>query len=219
MAIEIIGAAVVAGLAGAPHCIGMCGGFATAAAAKRMEGLAWHLGKLSTYGILGAVAGKTAQLGLHPGWPMSVVSGVLLVWFALRLAGVGPAFHLRIPGLDRLGIQLARSRGFLSRYAFGMVTGLLPCGLVYAALALAVSAGNATSGALTMMAFGVGTLPALLLAANGLRRLAGASVWTRRGVAAVVLVTGLISLNLRWPVEGQDKPACHTVSATQSPTE
>ena len=221
MAVEILGAAIVAGLAGAPHCIGMCGGFATASAAWRAEGLAWHAGKLSTYGILGALAGGTARLGLAPGWPMGLVSGLLLVWFALRLAGTGPAFHLRIPGLERLGIRLARSGGILARYAFGMVTGLLPCGLVYAALALAVSAGGPIEGALAMLAFGLGTIPALLLAASGLQRLAGASVWTRRLVAAVVLATGLGALTMRWPVAGQTKPACHgtTIESTAFPTE
>ncbi len=204
----LIGAGLVAGLVGAPHCVGMCGGFATAAATRPWEGAAWHLGKLATYATLGALAGSLGGAGLGLGWPMGLVSALLLVWFAARLAGVTPAFSYRLPWLERLGARLYRAGGLLGRLAFGAVSGLLPCGLVYAALSLAVGAGSPVAGALVMAAFGLGTVPALALAAGALRRLTGARPWVRRGVALGVLVAGLASLAMRWPKSTPEPQAC-----------
>ncbi len=72
-----------------------------------------------------------------------------------------------------------------------MATGLLPCGLVYATLGIAVASGDALTGAAAMAAFGLGTLPALATFGLGVRRLAGERPWTRRVLATVVLVAGL----------------------------
>lgn len=204
----LIGAGLVAGLMGAPHCVGMCGGFASAASGGRWGAPAWHLGKLLTYCSLGTLAGSVGKAGLGIGWPMAVVSGLLLVWFAARLAGVGPTPHLRIPALERMGARLYRSGGLLARFGFGVVSGLLPCGLVYASLALAVGAGSGAAGGLTMLAFGIGTVPALAFAAGSLRRLTSARPWVRRTVAAGVLVAGLFSLAMRWP-SADGTPTCH----------
>ena len=208
MELGLISAGLVAGLVGAPHCVGMCGGFASAAAARPWEGAAWHLGKLGTYAVMGALVGSLGGAGMSLGWPMGLVSALLLVWFAARLAGLVPAFSFRLPWLERAGARLYRAGGVLGRFAFGAVSGLLPCGLVYASLSLAVGAGSPTGGALVMAAFGLGTVPALALAAGALRRLTGARPWVRRGVAFGVLVAGLASLAMRWPKAAPEPQAC-----------
>ena len=191
------GGALLAGVVGSPHCVGMCGGFAVATGTTVRGGVAWSAGRISTYAVLGAIAGSVGALVPGPGWVGTALAAALLVWFALRLAGVGAAVTPSLPWFTRAAGHLLRRRSSLGRFAFGAVNGLLPCGLVYAALALPISVADPLAGALVMAAFGLGTLPALALAVAGLRRLTSASLGARRVVALVVLVTGLGSLALR----------------------
>ncbi len=214
-----------AGLMGAPHCVGMCGGFVAAAGRGRAGGAwLWHAGRALTYAALGTAAGAmgAAGAGLGSGaagggvWAARAVLLIglaMLVWFAARLAGFERAgVHWRLPALERAGAWLARGRTWPMRLGFGVLVGLMPCGLIYAALALAVTAGGPVAGGLSMLAFGIATLPALEGAARGLRLLAARSVWVRRGVAAGVLAMGLASTAARWPAGEQAAgaaPSCH----------
>lgn len=179
--------ALVAGLLGSPHCVGMCGGFAGAAGAP------WQAGRLAAYLALGAFAGAIVP---DATWS-APLAGALLVWFAARLAGIAPALPLRLPGITRAGIWLARRRGLSGRFLLGTVSGLLPCGLLWSGLALAVAAGGSLGGALVMAAFWAGTVPALATASGALRRLGRSGPWTRRIVAAGVLAAGLWSISAR----------------------
>jgi sulfite exporter TauE/SafE len=193
----LVGAGL-AGLVGSPHCIGMCGGFAASAGAQRGGALAWTAGRLGTYAALGAAAGGLGGAVPGPAWLGEALSVVFLAWFAAGLAGLSP--HLALPApaaLQRAGARLIGRTDVLGRVAFGAVNGLLPCGLVYAALAFPVAAGSPAAGALSMVAFGLGTAPALALAALGLRRLTARSLGARRALALGVLVMGLGSLALR----------------------
>jgi sulfite exporter TauE/SafE len=202
-----LGGALLAGLVGSPHCVGMCGGFAVAASARGKAGaLAWSLGRLTTYATLGALAGAAGQALPGPTWVGTAVAAAFLVWFAAKLAGVGADVSLPIPGLAKAGRALAGRADLPGRFAFGAVNGLLPCGLVYAALAFPVASGSALYGALAMVAFGLGTTPALAFAATGLRRLTAHSLGARRALAAGVLVLGLGSLFLRVPAPAAPEP-------------
>ena len=212
--------AAAAGLMGAPHCVGMCGGFAAATARTTAEGLAWQLGRISTYAVLGALAGALGDRLPGPGWLPSALAALFLVLFAAQLAGLLRLPEGKLPGLARLGGRLLRRGGIPSRYAFGLVTGLLPCGLVYAALGLALGAGTAGMGALTMAAFGAGTLPALALASAGVRRLMDRLPHGRRLMAGAVLVTGLVALVQRTPAPDAAPdalPPCHQHAAAEAP--
>lgn len=204
--------ALLAALAGAPHCAGMCGGFGLACARRPQDLLAWTAGRVGTYAALGALAGGLGGSLPGPGWVASLVSAGLLVWFAGRLADLIPALPTPASPLTGLGARLLRSPGLGARFGFGVVNGLLPCGLVYAALALPVSSGSAASGALVMAVFGLGTAPGLALGAWGLGALARRLPWGRRALAALVLVSGLYALNARRPVEPDSPPACHTAA-------
>ncbi len=196
---------LLAGGMGSPHCIGMCGGFAASAAGSR-EALAWQLGRLTTYTALGAFAGVLGGIGGGPA--TAAIATILLCWFAARLAGIAPALPIRTPWLTRAGAQFARRSGVGARYVFGVLTGLLPCGLVWSALAMAVAAGGGATGAAAMAAFWLGTVPALLAATAGLRRLGSARPWTRRALAVGVLVAGLWSISVRMNAD-RERPACH----------
>ena len=151
-----ISAAALAGLVGSPHCLGMCGSFALACGGRVAHTAAWHAGRILTYAGLGVLAGLVGHSVPGPTWVATAVSATLVVWFAAGLAGLVPEPALRIPGLTRLATRAA-SRGDLgSRFLFGMATGLLPCGLVYATLGIAVASGDPLTGGLAMAAFGPG---------------------------------------------------------------
>jgi len=186
-----ITAAALAGLVGSPHCIGMCGSFALACGGRVSHTAAWHAGKILTYAFLGVLAGLVGHLVPGPLWVATILSAALVIWFAAGLAGLVPEPALKIPGLTRLATRAATRGDLGSRFLFGMATGLLPCGLIYATLGIAVASGRAVTGALAMTAFGLGTLPLLAAFGLGVRRLAGERPWTRKILAAVVLVAGL----------------------------
>lgn len=187
----------MAGLVGSPHCVGMCGGFAIACGTKGAKVLPWHIGRLCTYGVLGAVAGALGSAIPGPRGIGAVISAALVIWFAAALAGVVPEPRVTIPGLSRLAAGLANRNSGLARFGFGLANGLLPCGLVYAALSIPVATGNPLYGAVTMMVFGAGTVPALTLLVVGARRLVLRSLGARRALAAGVLIAGLWSVATR----------------------
>lgn len=210
MLLETLGAAALAGLVGSPHCAGMCGGFA-AACGQRRGGLAlWHAGRLTTYASLGALAGAFGWILPGPGWLPAAASALLLVWFAGALAGVLPEPSPRLGWLGSVGGRLLAEPGLAARFGFGMLNGLLPCGMVYAALSLPLALARPLAGAAVMLAFGAGTLPALTLLPGLLRRAALRGRWQRRAVGALVLAAGLLAVAMRAPARAADPaPAAH----------
>ncbi len=154
--IPAITAAFVAGLIGSPHCIGMCGSFALACGGRVSQTAAWHGGKTLTYASLGALAGLLGDAVPGPSWIATVLSAALVVWFAAGLAGLTPEPTLRIPGLTRLATRAAMRGDLGSRFVFGMATGLLPCGLVYATLGISVASGTPWSAPRPWRSFGAG---------------------------------------------------------------
>jgi len=211
--------AAVAAAAGAPHCVGMCGALACAAGDRTADQAAYHSGRIAMYATLGAVAGAAGAIVPGPTWVPSTIAAFLLVGFALALAGLLPEPRFAVPGLAWAGARLARQTGVPSRLAFGAVNGLLPCGLVYAALAIPVAAADPVVGAAAMAVFGLGTVPALAIATLGLRRVLARSLAARRTLAAMLLVTGLGSLAYREGVflpsdaVASDVPHCHQEAA------
>ncbi len=195
--ILLLGAALTAGLVGTPHCLGMCGPFVMACGTKGSDTVMWHAGRLATYSLLGAVAGALGAVVPGPSWVAPTLSIVLLFWFAGALAGVVPSPVVVVPGLRQMAGSVAGKGGRWQRFAFGMVNGLLPCGLVYAALSIPVSAGSAAWGAATMFAFGLGTVPGLTALVMGFRRFVHAKPRLRRVIAGVILFAGLFAVAMR----------------------
>jgi sulfite exporter TauE/SafE len=186
----VYGSLLLAGLAGSLHCIGMCGpilvafsqAFADVAQPRvgrfplRHDFVSYHAGRVWTYGLLGLIAGLAGQ-GLRGStllvaWQRgtSVAFAVAVVLSGLVLSGIVPAPKLDTVlgacGLGRLRgrswfATLVRTPGVTARLLLGALMGLLPCGLVYAALVLAATLPTPAHSALGMLVFGVGTLPAL----------------------------------------------------------
>jgi sulfite exporter TauE/SafE len=173
----------------------MCGGFAVLCGRRIPDTAIWHVGRMTLAGAFGSMIPG-------PSWVAALISIGLLVWFAAALAGFVPEPKVVIPGLRTLGSVMAGGPGLATRYAFGVVNGLLPCGLVYAALSLPVATTHPGWGALAMVAFGFGTVPVLSAIALGVQRIVARDLRVRRVVAAGVLIAGLWSVGLRQGVLG-----------------
>lgn len=201
--------ALVAGLLGSSHCIGMCGGFALSlgvgaggwrAAAARQS--VYSLGRLFCYAFLGAVAATLGArlVGATPTWVnasawLSVAAGGLLLYLGAEAAGLIPRKGKRAstPPCLASGLYGALLRGPTSLHAFaaGVFTGFLPCGLLYAMLSLAAASASPLQGAAIMAVFAAGTAPAMIaIGLGGQLFTTGARRWLFAAAAWSVLLAG-----------------------------
>ena len=202
---------VVSGMLGSAHCLGMCGPFALAIGGgaptwgvNLRRQLVYSAGRIFTYAVLGVAA---AYVGLEAsrslvGWGnaaavLSILAGVVLGVQRLWSAGVLPKRGVGAGACPGAGMfrSLLAGKGSIDVFLAGLFTGLLPCGLLYGMLALAASTRDLPRGLVTMVAFGAGTVPAMVLAGVGGSLL---GVATRRRINALaawcLVLTGLISI-------------------------
>jgi len=207
----------VSGVLGSAHCIGMCGAISatmnlgtTGVKSALNRQMLWSLGRTFTYAFLGMVAGfaggrlsksefltsQTSVVSIQAGF--AILAGLLLVfqgmlaagWLTRKIKGSGTGcltasiFGKFLRGGSRTGVFVA-----------GILTGFLPCGLVYSFLALAAASASVWKGPLLMLAFGLGTVPVMLVTGAGLTM---ASLQLRQRlmkVAAIcVIVTGVLTV-------------------------
>jgi sulfite exporter TauE/SafE len=201
------------GLLGGIHCMGMCGGIVSALSMGGGSRFSLHLayssGRIVSYALAGAIAGAlgSMSLALSDQLPVRialyVLANLMLVALGFYLIGLTRALAFT----EQLGQPLWRYLQPLSRrylpartvaqaFPLGLLWGWLPCGLVYSALITALSSGSAASGAGLMLAFGVGTLPNLLLAGLLAVRLRvyASNPWVRRVAGLLVLGFGVWGL-------------------------
>lgn len=211
-------AAIALGFLGSFHCLGMCGPIALALPVhrfgplkKQLAVLVYQLGRLITYATLGALFGGLGQVFFPAAFQqgLSIVLGAMLL-LALLLSRASwriPAFPGYYKFIAAVKSQLSglfhRDR-FRFLFLTGLLNGLLPCGLVYMAMAGAVASGSVVRGAFFMLAFGLGTVPAMQAVAM-LGQFLGQRQRTqlRRAVPVMVAVMGLLlilrGLNLGIP--------------------
>jgi len=209
-------AALLVGLLGGGHCVGMCGGIVAAVTVTLPKQqpklgylLAYNLGRISSYTVAGVLAGAVgaSSFFLQQVLPVEKIlyamASLMLIVLGLYLAGI---WH-GVTKLEWLGSLLWQrlqplSRRFLpvqslsQAFALGTLWGWLPCGLVYSVLVAALATGSPARGGLLMLAFGLGTLPALLamgMAAVRLKTLLQ-NFWVRRVSGLAVLGFGLLGL-------------------------
>ncbi|WP_447957216.1 sulfite exporter TauE/SafE family protein [Vreelandella sp. EE7] len=206
-----LAAALVFGLLGGAHCIGMCGGIMSALAfavppsmrsPARMTGLllGYNLGRVSSYMLAGALAaglGTLVSLAPAARLTLQVFAAVMLILMALYIAN----WWKGLLALEALGRRLWRHIEPMGRrlmpvvhlpqaFALGALWGWLPCGLVYSMLAWSMASASPAQGALLMGAFGLGTLPALLATGFAARTLAGLIRHPATRVVAALLIIG-----------------------------
>ncbi|MEQ9406336.1 MAG: sulfite exporter TauE/SafE family protein [Fuerstiella sp.] len=206
----------VSGVLGSAHCLGMCGAISatmnigtTGLRSALGRQLLWSLGRIFTYGFLGMLAGfagarltrsefatsQTQVVWLQAGF--AILAGVLLVvqgmlavgWLRRRVSGSGgcvtaSVFRRFLQGGSALGVFIA-----------GLLTGFLPCGLVYSFLALAAASTSVWKGPVLMIVFGLGTVPVMLVTGVGLT-MASLNMRARlmKLAAFCVLLTGILTL-------------------------
>ncbi len=216
----------IVGLTGSLHCLGMCGPIVIAWSLRYrtascpgsggegvslfsgafLHHLAFHAGRITTYGLLGAVvAGIFSSLELHK-FSMqyragfAVASGMALIGLGLIVSGTLPLppFVTRLlspqaPVFGKRLAELANSRSPGSKIGLGLLVGLLPCGLTWAMLVAAAGTLSPARGFVTMVSFGLGTIPALLAAGMSVSL---ASARTRlfgeRAAAVFIIIMGVL---------------------------
>ncbi len=200
--------ALVIGLVGSIHCIGMCGPIAVALPlgrkgiiSKASGAMVYNLGRSITYGALGAIFGLLGR-GIHLAgfqqWASILIGMVMIITvvFPFLFKGINinsqwnSLFTGRLAGYFR---NLFSNHSISSLFTIGLLNGLLPCGLVYVAVAGALNTNDALMGVLFMVVFGLGTLPVMMgvsLAGNfisiGLRRK------INKIIPAFIIILGLL---------------------------
>ncbi len=183
---DFIGALMI-GLVGSAHCVGMCGGIASLLSmgvsptkASPLTPLFYNCGRLSSYALIGmivggAISGLTELSGLTQSlaW-LRLVAAMFMILVALYIARWWQGLLV----IEKLGQHVWKfispsGKRFLPLESpihalpFGFIWGWLPCGLVYSALTWSAVSGSAINGGLIMLAFGIGTLPSMLAVSYG----------------------------------------------------
>jgi uncharacterized protein len=219
-----LSAALVAGVAGSAHCFAMCGSLAGAFGMRaRASGgsgaaLSYQVGRLSGYSVAGAICGllgatlqAVLDLARIGSW-LRIASGVLLLLIALRMLSpwnplhwletLGAKFWRRLQPLTR---KTGTLKGRTQAVALGFLWGWLPCGLVYSMLLFAALSGDALRGGALLLAFGIGTLPAMLastMLASHMQRLLR-NRWPRFASGSLMLALGLWMIWISLPMAEQ----------------
>ncbi len=217
--------AFLTGLLGGTHCVGMCGGIVAAMSFQggsaqsgagqivKRQPFGFHLGysagRIASYATLGALVGLLGSAAFLSDslFPLQralyILAQIVLILLGLYLAGLNQSIRL----LEKAGgVVWRRVQPLLAKVMpvrtlgqavlAGALWGWLPCGLVYSVLVMALAAGGAIQGASLLLAFGLGTLPNLLLmgwAAQSLRTFAR-NPWVKRGAGLLVASMGVWGL-------------------------
>jgi sulfite exporter TauE/SafE len=218
--IELLPAIAASSLLGSLHCVAMCGPLIGLGGTRTVRLAAMHaLGRLVTYTALGAGAGLVGRAIDLAGMLGTVQRAATLV---AGLAIVAWGIHALVRGMAAPGrgtlfraglVQLRSKRAAARAWLVGVLTGLLPCGWLWAFVVTAGGTGDPWSGAAVMAVFWLGTVPAMV----GVLGFAGPAIDRLRAkipaITAIVLIAlGLGTLALRWRDAGADQvahPHCH----------
>ena len=210
----VVTASFVTGFLGSAHCFGMCGGisglFAVNASVASLrtqfpKAIAYNLGRILTYAIIGAgvaVLGKSAVASIPALMaPIRLASGALIIFVGLQLAFGG---RILAP-LENAGARLWKriapaAKGLVpvntipQAFGLGLIWGWLPCGLVYSVLLLAATTAEPAGGGLVMIAFGLGTMPAMVATGVSASKLAQFMSGKRMGAGLLIVLLGLATI-------------------------
>jgi sulfite exporter TauE/SafE len=209
--ISLISAFLI-GIAGSVHCVGMCGGIVSAFSfilPKHQSPLPYmifyNMGRITSYTIAGAITGYLGSiLIIQLNTPLNILtlfSSILLMLMGLYIGGwwqiltvlekAGSFIWKRISPYSKKFLPFKTP---LQAFPYGFIWGWLPCGLVYSTLSWSLASGSALTGAGVMLAFGLGTLPALLslgATTNSIKSLLSHSVF-RKSVGLLLIAYSLL---------------------------
>lgn len=179
--------AFLIGIAGAGHCVAMCGGITTMLTSNisNKQGSIWgcvmsyNAGRILSYSIAGAIAGFSGSLaaqsvGVPVGW-LRLVAAIFVILLGLyigqwsfiltKVENIGKVLWTKIQPFSKRFIPVKNKS---QAFGLGMVWGWLPCGLIYSTLTWSIASADMFKGAAIMFSFGLGTLPALLALSSSL---------------------------------------------------
>jgi sulfite exporter TauE/SafE len=214
--LPLLSAALLAGVLGSAHCLGMCGGisglFAVNAGVATLRtqvpfALAYNAGRVVSYAVLGGIVGLFGSVIVKASPSVAVgirlASGLIII-----LVGLKVAFDIRwLNAIERMGATIwsriaPAAKGLVPvtslprALGLGLLWGWLPCGLVYSVLMIAATSAAPLSGAAVMVAFGVGTMPAMIMTGLGAARLA--ELMRRRsarlGMGLLIVAMGVLTM-------------------------
>ncbi len=218
--LPILSAALLTGLLGSAHCLGMCAGisglFGVSAEVRTLRrqlpmAIAYNGGRILTYALLGVIVasfgGALVEARPTLAGPILLITGTVIV-----LIGLQVAFNWRLLNpIERMGAVLWQKLSPIAKYfvpvtnvpralGLGLLWGWLPCGLVYSVLLIAATSAKPSHGAATMIAFGLGTMPAMIMTGMGAAQLS--SNLRRRGarLGFGLLIVALGVLTIAMPV-------------------
>lgn len=207
------------GAAGSLHCVGMCGPLSLALPVRHLSTvkqffyiLSYQLGRILTYSVIGLIfglAGRRIYISGYQQW-FSIGMGILVLVFAVLYFLQSKSVHL--PFFNRFYLKISQliskvlksAKGPGGFFTLGMANGLLPCGLVYVAVAATLSFQTVTDSILFMASFGAGTLPAMMIVGMAGKLLhPEARMLMRKAVPVFVTLMGVVlilrGLNLGIP--------------------
>ncbi|WP_428086412.1 sulfite exporter TauE/SafE family protein [Candidatus Thioglobus sp.] len=218
---DILISVFLMGLLGGVHCLSMCGGVVAMLSngidnqAKinpkktALLHLSYNSGRIASYvlmgalfGLVGAILSQTLQMSLFDK-SLRIFSGVLMITVGLYIGNWSSGIQI----LERIGAKLWRVlqpltkrflpiRNLKGAFFTGLLWGGIPCGLVYGALGFAIVSGSMIDGGLIMLAFGLGTLPSLLLMASISAKLSSLvqNPLVRKLSGLLIIILGLMAL-------------------------
>jgi len=212
--LPLLAAAFGAGLLGSAHCLGMCGGISglfavgvTVASIKTQLPLAiaYNVGRVLSYAFLGvivALIGSTAVSATPDlAGPVRLAGGILIIVVGLQVAfgwrllapveKIGAAIWNRLVPHTK---TLIPANSVSKATGLGLIWGWLPCGLVYSALLLAATTADTISGGLVMVAFGLGTMPAMIATGLSASKLVAFMNRNRLGAGLLIVLLGIATL-------------------------
>jgi sulfite exporter TauE/SafE len=226
--------AITIGFMGSFHCIGMCGPIAMSLPVIHLEGwkrylgiLLYNTGRVLTYSFIGGMLGWIGSRFVLFGWQqlLSLIIGILMIGYCcmlvfrinkLKFFNLSAYWHKLVAPFF---IKVMNSKNMATPLLLGLLNGLLPCGLVYIAVAGSVTAGSVQYGALFMFLFGIGTIPAMFAVSiighfasvkfrNGIKKISPVIV----GCMGLLLVLRGMNLNIPYlspQVQNEQVQCCH----------
>jgi sulfite exporter TauE/SafE len=201
--------AFVAGLGGSLHCVGMCGGLVTACTSTRKSVVGYQIGRLFGYALLGLLAGLFGQFFnyqlFHPlmGILPAVTIGLVLIWWGVA-AFKGRKAEVPLPNLFNKVYQKAWTSVVPKLGPEAKATGVgffsifLPCGLLYAIVLTVAAFQNPLKGAMALAFFWLGTVPAMGLAPELMKKVIGNLFGKRPKIAGMsFILIGLVTISWR----------------------
>lgn len=212
--LPVVMAAFVTGLLGSAHCFGMCAGlsglFAVNASVASLRSqlpmaIVYNTGRILSYAFLGVLVATVGQSVVKAipniAAPVRLAGGLLIVIVGLQVAfgwrflapleQAGATIWKRIAPAAKNLLPVTTLRKALG---LGLLWGWLPCGLVYSVLLLAATTANALNGGLVMIAFGIGTMPAMIMTGISAARLSQFLSHKRLGAGLLIVLIGAITM-------------------------